>query len=260
LYAVTPLSPLKRAVISPKFFPPYATVPIVILNNSQETAMLTVHHLNLSRSQRVLWALEELELPYQIVRYQREPTMLAPEALKKVHPLGKSPVLEDDGMILAESGAILEYLQETHDPGQTLKPLSPQDRIQYRFWLHYAEGSLMPMLLMKLILGTLGKPPVPFGLRSIGKLLGQGVEKAYLNKQFATHAAFIEGHLAQNPWFAGEQLSMADIQMSYPAFALLARGGQGDLPHLMAWKKRVEIRPAWQRAIQQGGPLNFPGG
>ncbi|MEW5560435.1 glutathione S-transferase [Enterobacter asburiae] len=222
--------------------------------------MLTVHHLNLSRSQRVLWALEELELPYHIVRYQREPTMLAPEALKKVHPLGKSPVLEDDGMILAESGAILEYLQESHDPEQRLKPQSPQERLQYRFWLHYAEGSLMPMLLMKLVFGSLGKPPVPIGLRTVGKILGQGVQKAYLNKQLATHAAFIEGHLAQNTWFAGEQLSMADIQMSYPAMALLARGGQGDLPHLRAWKKRVEERPAWQRAIQQGGPLDFPGG
>lgn len=221
--------------------------------------MLTVHHLNLSRSQRVLWALEELEQPYHIVRYQREPTMLAPEALKKVHPLGKSPVLEDDGIILAESGAILEYLQETHDPEQHLKPQSPQERLQYRFWLHYAEGSLMPMLLMKLVFGSLGKSPVPIGLRTVGKILGQGVQKAYLNKQLATHAAFIEGHLTQNTWFAGEQLSMADIQMSYPAMALLARGGQGDLPHLTAWKKRVEERPAWQRAIQQGGPLDFPG-
>jgi glutathione S-transferase len=248
------------AIISPKFFPSFATVPIVILNNSQESAMLTVHHLNLSRSQRVLWALEELELPYQIVRYQREPTMLAPEALKKIHPLGKSPVLEDDGVILAESGAILEYLQESYDPGDRLKPLSPQDRIQYRFWLHYAEGSLMPPLLMKLVFGSLGKPPVPIGLRTVGKILGQGVQKGYINKQLATHAAFIEQHLAQNSWFAGEQLSMADIQMSYPAFALLARGSQGELPHLSAWKKRVEIRPAWQRAIQQGGPLDFPGG
>jgi len=222
--------------------------------------MLTVHHLNLSRSQRVLWALEELELPYQIVRYQREPTMLAPEALKKVHPLGKSPVLEDEGMVLAESGAILEYLQETHDPQQKLKPLSPQERIHYRFWLHYAEGSLMPMLLMKLVFASLGKPPVPIGLRTVGKVLGQGVQKAYLNKQLATHAAFIESHLAQYPWFAGEQLSMADIQMSYPAFALLARGEQGAMPNLTAWKNKVEMRPAWQRAIQQGGPLDFPGG
>lgn len=222
--------------------------------------MLTLHHLNLSRSQRVLWALEELHLPYDIVCYQREPTMLAPEALKKVHPLGKSPVLEDDGRVLAESGAILEYLQENYDPDSRLKPASPEDRIQYRFWLHYAEGSLMPLLLLKLVFNQLGKSPVPVGLRTVGKLLGQGIQKAWLNKQLATHAAFIESHLAEHTWFAGELMSMADIQMSYPAFALLARGEQGSLPHLDRWKQRVEALPAWQKATSTGGPLDFPGG
>lgn len=221
--------------------------------------MLTLHHLNLSRSQRVLWALEALHLPYEIVRYQREPTMLAPAALKKVHPLGKSPVLEDDGLVLAESGAILEYLQENYDPDSRLKPQAAADKVQYRFWLHYAEGSLMPLLLMKLVFGSLGKRPVPVGLRTVGKLLGQGIQKAWLNKQLATHAQFIEGHLADNRWFAGEELSMADIQMSYPAFALLARGGQGELVHLTRWKREVESLPAWQKAVAQGGPLDFPG-
>ncbi|EMH4164465.1 glutathione S-transferase [Pluralibacter gergoviae] len=221
--------------------------------------MLTLHHLNLSRSQRVLWALEELHLPYEIVRYQREPTMLAPAALKKVHPLGKSPVLEDDGQVLAESGAILEYLQENYDPDSRLKPASAADRIQYRFWLHYAEGSLMPLLLMKLVFSQLGKRPVPVGLRTVGKLLGKGIQKAWLDKQLATHAGFIEAHLAEHIWFAGEQMSMADIQMIYPAFALLARGEQGPLPHLERWKQRVEALPAWQKAIAQGGPLDFPG-
>ncbi len=121
--------------------------------------MLTVHHLNQSRSHRVLWALEELGLTYEIVRYQREKTMLAPDALKKVHPLGKSPVLEDNGLVLAESGAILEYLQETYDSASRFKPLDPAHKVQYRFWLHYAEGSLMPLLLMKLVFNSLGKPP-----------------------------------------------------------------------------------------------------
>lgn len=222
--------------------------------------MLTVHHLNLSRSQRVLWALEELSLPYQIVRYQREPTMLAPEALKKVHPLGKSPVLEDQGRVLAESGAILDYLQETYDPQNRLKPQGAEEKIAYRFWLHYAEGSLMPLLMMKLVFASLGKAPVPIGLRTVGKILGQGVQKAWLNKQIATHVHFIESHLARYPWFAGDSLSMADIQMSYPAFALLARGDAEALPGLSAWKKRVEQRPGWQQAIAQGGPLDFPGG
>ncbi|CAH2105680.1 unnamed protein product [Euphydryas editha] len=190
--------------------------------------MLTLHHLNQSRSHRVIWALEELPLPYEIVHYQREKTMLAPESLKKVHPLGKSQVLEDNGLILAESGAILEYLQETYDPGSRLKPLDPADKMQYRFWLHYAEA------------------------------LGQGVQKAYLNRQIETHARFIESHLSQNSLFAGESLSMADIQMSFPIFALLARGGIDNLPHTQAWKEKVESSPGWQRTLEQGGPLSIP--
>lgn len=142
--------------------------------------MLTVHHLNQSRSHRVLWALEELGLTYEIVRYQREKSMLAPDSLKKVHPLGKSPVLEDNGLVLAESGAILEYLQETYDSASRFKPLDTTHKVQYRFWLHYAEGSLMPLLLMKLVFNSLGKPPVPFGLRTLGKALGQG---AYVERE-----------------------------------------------------------------------------
>ncbi|MCK6788901.1 glutathione S-transferase [Enterobacter roggenkampii] len=221
--------------------------------------MLTVHHLNQSRSHRVIWALEELGLPYEIVHYQREKNMLAPEALKKVHPLGKSPVIEDNGLILAESGAILEYLQETYDSASRLKPLDPAHKVQYRFWLHYAEGSLMPLLLMKLVFNSLGKPPVPFGIRTLGKALGQGVQKAYLNRQLETHARFIESHLAKNSWFAGDTLSMADIQMSFPIFALLARSGIANLPHIQAWKTKVENSPGWQKTLQQGGPLSIPG-
>lgn len=221
--------------------------------------MITVHHLNQSRSQRVLWALEELSLPYQIVRYQRDKTMMAPATLRKIHPLGKSPVLEDNGLILAESGAILEYLQETYDPGGQMKPQERELKLQYRFWLHYAEGSLMPLLLMKLVFASLGKPPVPFGLRTLGKVLGQGVEKAYLNRQLETHARFLESSLEKHRWFAGDHLSMADVQMSFPVFALLERGGIDNLPRLQNWKKNVEMRPAWQRAIQQGGPFEIPG-
>lgn len=222
--------------------------------------MLTVHHLNNSRSQRILWALEELDVPYQIVRYQREPTMLAPESLKKVHPLGKSPVVEDNGHTLVESGAILEYLQETYDQEPRLKPQNPAEKLDYRFWLHYAEGSLMPLLMMKLVFSSLGKKPVPLGFRTLGKALGQGVQKAYLNKQIATHVHFIENHLKQHPWFAGQSFSMADIQMSFPVIALLARGGISDLPQLQAWKNNIEARPAYQRAMDKGGPFEIPGG
>lgn len=221
--------------------------------------MLTVHHLNQSRSQRVLWALEELQLPYQVVSYQLGKDMLAPAELKSVHPLGKSPVVEDNGHILAESGAILEYLQETYDSARRLKPESVEDKLQYRFWLHYAEGSLMPLLLMKLVFASLGKPPVPFGMRTLGNALGKGVQKAWLNRQLETHARFIEAHLSRQRWFAGAELSMADIQMSFPAMALLARGGVDDLPHLTQWVQRVEQRPAWQKAIERGGPFTLPG-
>lgn len=221
--------------------------------------MLTVHHLNQSRSQRVLWALEELQLPYQVVSYQRDKDMLAEEELKSVHPLGKSPVVEDNGHILAESGAILEYLQETYDSARRLKPESVEDTLQYRFWLHYAEGSLMPLLLMKLVFASLGKPPVPFGMRTLGNALGKGVQKAWLNRQVDTHARFIEAHLSRQRWFAGAELSMADIQMSFPAMALLARGGVENLPHLTQWVQRVEQRPAWQKAVERGGPFTLPG-
>ncbi|EMF0928139.1 glutathione S-transferase [Klebsiella aerogenes] len=222
--------------------------------------MLTVHHLNQSRSQRVLWALEELQLSYQVVCYQREKNMQAPAELKKIHPLGKSPVLEDQGVVLAESGAILEYLQETYDSAQQLRPLGREEKLQYRFWLHYAEGSLMPLLLMTLIFASLGKPPVPLGMRTLGGALGKGVQKAWLDKQLATHAAYIEQHLARQPWFAGDALSMADIQMSFPVMALLARGGVGDLPHTRRWQQQVESRPGWINAIERGGPFTLPGG
>ncbi|MDF3829349.1 MULTISPECIES: glutathione S-transferase family protein [unclassified Pseudocitrobacter] len=221
--------------------------------------MLTVHHLNQSRSQRVLWALEELNLPYQIIRYQRGADMLAPDSLKKIHPLGKSPIVENDGHVIAESGAILEYLQEIGDPESRFKPQDIEGKLQYRFWLHYAEGSLMSLMMIKLVLQMLGKSPVPLGLRTVGKVLGTGVQKAWLNNQIATHAGFIESHLAKTPWFAGENPSMADIQMSFPLFALLSRGGIPSLPNIAAWKARVEARPAWQQAIEKGGPFSLPG-
>ncbi len=153
-----------------------------------------------------------------------------------------------------------EYLQDTYDSIGRFKPADAQGKQHYRFWLHYAEGSLMPLLLMRLLFTSLGKPPVPLGLRTLGGVIGKGAQKAYLNPQLETHARFIDGHLANHPWFAGEQLSMADIQMSFPLFALLARGGIAHLDHINAWKARVEMRPARQRAIQQGGPFTIPGG
>lgn len=220
--------------------------------------MLTVHHLDNSRSQRISWMLEELSVPYEIKQYQRDKkSMLAPESLKKVHPLGKSPVLEDNGMILAESGAIIEYLQEVYDEAGTLKPTAFAERQQYRYWMHYAEGSLMPLLVMKLIFSRLGKPPMPWLIRPIAGAIGQGVQKNYLDKQIYTHMDYLEQHLTTHPYFAGYQFSAADIQMSFPVEAINARTGLGKYPHLNAWLSNVTARPAYQRALETGGPLNI---
>lgn len=219
--------------------------------------MITVHHLNNSRSQRVLWLLEELEVPYQIKRYQREASMLAPAELKKVHPLGKSPVITDGNRVVAESGAILEYLEAHYDAENRLKLLDEEEVIQSRYWLHYAEGSLMPLLVMKLIFSRMGQAPVPWLLRPIGSAFGKGVQKGYLNPQIATHRQFIEQHLTRHEWFAGSRFSIADVQMSFPLQALSARGGAADSPAIQAWLQKVQARAAWQRALQQGGAINL---
>lgn len=220
--------------------------------------MLTVHHLDHSRSSRIIWMLEELHVPYEIVHYQREKTLLAPPALKRIHPLGKAPVLVDDGQVIAESGAILEYLQETYDADDHLRPQTGEARQQCRFWLHYAEGSLMPPLLIALVLSRLGKSPVPWLLRPVGRALGAGVQRGWLNGQLATHTAFINDHLSSQAYFAADTFSIADIQMSYPIAALLSRTKQGELVHIRDWWRRVQQRPAYQQAVAQGGPFDVP--
>ena len=219
---------------------------------------MKLHHLNNSRSQRILWMLEELQLPYTIERYQRDgKTMLAPAALRKIHPLGKSPVLQDGSLVIAESGAIIEYLQETYDPQGQLKPADGPSRLQYRYWLHYAEGSLMPLLVMKLIFGRLGKPPMPWLIRPIAGAIGKGVQQNYIDKQLVTHAAYIEDHLAKNAWFAGETFSAADIQMSFPIEALASRFPTDNYPRLKQWLATIQARPAYQQALKQGGPYQI---
>ncbi len=212
--------------------------------------MITVHHLNKSRSHRILWLLEELSLPYQVKYYQREKSMLAPESLKRVHPLGKSPIISDNEMVLAESGAIIDYLEERYDVGHLLCPENSQcpNWVVYRYWLHYAEGSLMPPLVMKLIFSMLGKPPVPLLVRPIGAAIGKGVQKEYLDKQLETHRQFIEDHLSQHNWFADGQFTAADIQMSFPLEALASRVGIEGFPAIGDFIHRIQQRPAYQRA------------
>ena len=221
--------------------------------------MLTVHHLNNSRSQRVLWLLEELGLEYEVVRYQRDPvTMLAPPSLRVVHPLGKSPVVTDAQHTLAESGAILEYLVDTYDGGRLSPAAGSPARIRYRYWLHYAEGSAMPPLLLKLIFGRLGKPPMPALLRPIAAMIGDGMQRKFIDPQIALHLGYMESELAAHPWFAGEAFSAADIQMSFPVEAAQARGMVKDShPMLLRFLERIRARPAYQRALEIGGPYNL---
>ncbi|PIJ50383.1 glutathione S-transferase [Erwinia sp. OLTSP20] len=217
--------------------------------------MITVHHLNQSRSLRIVWMLEELALPYQLVRYQREPTLLAPVSLKEIHPLGKSPVIVDDGLVLAESGAILEYLVEQYDPQQQFMPRQADVRQQARYWLHYAEGSLMPLLVMRLIFNRLGKAPTPWLLRPAGRMLEQGIRKGYLDRQLKNHQQFIEQHLGEQRWFAGDHFTIADVQMSFPLQALMARHGQSE--NIQAWLDKIAQRDAWQRAILRAGKIDL---
>ncbi|MDM0043103.1 glutathione S-transferase [Variovorax dokdonensis] len=219
--------------------------------------MITVHHLNNSRSQRVLWLLEELGLPYEIVGYQRDPaTMLAPAALKAVHPLGKSPVVVlDDGTVLAESGAIIETLLERFGNGRLVPAEGSPERLRWRYWMHYAEGSAMPPLLLKLVFDRVEKGPMPFFVRPIARGIAGKVRSALIEPQLKTHLDYMESELGRSTWFAGEQFSAADIQMSFPVEAARARAGlDSSRPRLMAWLERIHARPAYRRALERGGP------
>lgn len=206
--------------------------------------LIKVHHLNNSRSQRVLWLLEEIGLDYEVIRYQRDAkTMLAPESLRRIHPLGKSPIVEDGSLRLAETGAIVDYLVDRY--GQELKPAQGgEDHWRYRYWLHYAEGSLMPPLLLKFLLNRLG-------------LLGWPARR-YVEGQIALHLDYLEKELGDQPWFAGAEFSAADIMMSFPLEAAAARGGlNASRPNLMSFLARIHARPAYQRALSRGGPYAF---
>ena len=208
--------------------------------------MIIVHHLENSRSQRVLWMLEELGLPYQVKRYERnKTTMLAPPELKQVHPLGKSPVIEDTdgGHVIAETGAIVEYLVEKAD-GRLGAPAHRDSALRYRFWLHYAEGSLMPLLLLKLVLSK-----VP--------LMGKPAMKR-IQPMIDVHLDYVESELKQRPWFAGDAMTAADIMMSFPLEAARSRAGLDTArPATIAWLEKVHARPAYQAALAQGGPYAY---
>lgn len=225
--------------------------------------MLTVHHLETSRSHRILWLLEELGVPYKLKVYKRDPkTRLAPPALKKVHPLGKSPVITDEGETIAESGAIIEYLVERHgseavgELAHLAPPVGTAEQRQCRFWMHYAEGSLMNWMVMKLVFVSIPTQPMPFFVRPIARLICSGVQAKLIDPNLDTALAFIEQHLSQHTWFAGEHLTMADFQMSFAVEAALSRSkNAGTYPKLQAYADRLRARPAYQRAVQKGGPI-----
>jgi glutathione S-transferase len=219
--------------------------------------MILVHHLNDSRSQRVLWLLEELALPYEIVHHQRDPqTMMAPASLRAVHPLGKSPVIEDEGYVIAETGAIVEYLVDR--AGGRLRPQpGTAEFLAYRYWLHYAEGSAMPPLLMKLVFGAIPER-TPGLIRPLVRMITGQVETSFVDPQLQTHFDYWEGVLASIKWFAGQDFSAADVMMSFPIEAAAQRGDAlAGRPHLKAFLDAIHSRPAWRTALEKGGPYSF---
>lgn len=221
--------------------------------------MIVVHHLNNSRSQRVLWLLEELGLAYEIKHYQRDPrTMLAPPELRKIHPLGKSPVITDAATVVAESGAIVEYLVGHGGEGRLAPVAGSPEHLRYVYFLHYAEGSAMPPLLLKLIFDTIAASKVPFFVKPVIKGIVSKVSTGFIAPQLKTHLDFLERELTQRPWFAGDEFSAADIQMSFPIEAAAQRAGlDKSRPQLMDFLQRIHARPAYRRALERGGPYDF---
>ena len=217
--------------------------------------MITVHHLNNSRSQRIVWLLEELGLDYEIKRYQRDPqTMLAPASLRAVHPLGKSPVITDGELTLAESGAIIDYLIERYGAGRFAPAAGTPARLRYNYWLHYAEGSAMTPLLLKLVFDRIESAPMPFFVKPIAKGISAKVKSSFIEPQLKQHLDYLEGELGQSGWFAGDAFSGADVQLSFVLEAAAARAGlDASRPKLMDFLKRIHARPAYQRALGRGG-------
>ncbi len=221
--------------------------------------MITVHHLNNSRSQRVLWLLEELGLPYQIEKYERDAkTMLAPPALLKVHPLGKSPVITDGETTVAESGAIVEYLIERYGNGRLAPAIGSPERLRWRYWLHFAEGTAMSPLLMKLVFERIKVAPMPFFIKPVARGIADKVLGLMVEPNLKRQLDFMEAELGKSEWFAGNEFSAADIQMSFPIEASAQRAGlDASRPKLMAFLKRIHARPAYKKALERGGPYSF---
>lgn len=224
--------------------------------------MIVVHHLNNSRSQRVLWLLEELGVPYEIQRYQRDAsTMLAPPELKRVHPLGKSPVITDGERTVAESGAIIEYIVDRYGRGRLAPPPGTDERLRYSYWLHYAEGSAMPPQLIKLVFDRLEHGPMPFLIKPVAKAIARQVKQKFISPQINLHLDYMEAELARSEWFVGNQFTAADIQLSFPLEAAALRSGLNESrPRLHGFLQRIHARPAYRRALERGGKYDFAPG
>ncbi|TXD34788.1 glutathione S-transferase [Lujinxingia vulgaris] len=219
--------------------------------------MLTVHHLNNSRSHRILWLLEELGCDYEIKHYERDPaTMLATPELRAIHPLGKSPVITDGDITVAESGAIIEYLVERYGEGRLRPPADTPERLRYTYWMHYAEGSAMSPLLLKIVFHEIGRQG-PLIARPLLKGISAMVNKEFINPELKKHMKYWESELASRPYFCGEEFSAADIQMSFPLEAATARGDVSAYPHIRAMVETLRQREAYQRAIERGGEYSL---
>ncbi len=217
--------------------------------------MIVLHHLQNSRSQRVLWLLEELGLSYEVKHYARDKkTMLAPPELRAVHPLGRSPVITDNGKTVAESGAIIEYLVDTYGQGRLKPPAGSDERLRYTYWLHFAEGTAMPPLLIKLIVDRMESAKAPFFVKPIVRGIAGQVRKGFLDRQITSNLDFMESELGKSEWFAGNEFTAADIQMSFPLEAASMRAGlDRSRPKLMNFLDRIHARPAYKRALDKGG-------
>jgi glutathione S-transferase len=220
--------------------------------------MIVVHHLENSRSQRILWLLEELGVAYKVKRYERDKkTMLAPDSLREVHPLGRSPVITDGTETVAESGAIIEYILDKYGQGRLRPAPGSPDARRFTFWLHYAEGSAMPPLLIKLVFDQIEKKS-PLLLKPVALAISQGVKLSFLNAEIKNHLGYMNDELTSRPWFAGEEFSAADIQMSFPLEAAAGRAGlKSSYPNLDAFLEKIRARPAYQAALKKGGPYDL---
>ncbi len=221
--------------------------------------MITVHHLENSRSQRVLWLLEELGVPYEVKRYERDKkTNLAPKELLKVHPLGKSPVIEDGGVVYAETGAIIEHIVETYGGGRLMPAKGTDEHRRYKYWMHAAEGSYMPPLVMALVLNRMDTAKMPFFARPIAKKLTKAARDGYLTQTTKALFDYLDAELGRSEWLAGRDFTAADIIMSFPAEASLQRvDAAKSAKHLKPYVDRLHARPAYKRALEKGGPYAY---